>query len=555
MERLQIIPLGGLGEVGKNMMALEYGRNILIIDVGMMFPESDMPGVDYIIPDYRYLRRKGERIRGVVITHGHEDHIGALPHFLEEFNVSVYATKLTRGLIEVRLRRDLRKRIKLNTIAPGDTIRLGPFTVEPYHVCHSIPDAVGLGIQTPLGLIVHSGDYKLDHTPVDGQPTDIPKLADFSRRGVLALLADSTNSLEPGTTPSERTLTQVLEDIFRHAKGRVIVATFASLISRIQQVMDVAHRFGRKVAIAGTSMVENVKMARRLGYIRVPEGLLLPLQEINRLPPHQVTILATGSQGEPSSIMGRLATGRHPSLRIVPGDTVILSSHTIPGNEETVNRVINRLFQKEANVLYHPVAPVHVSGHASQEEQKMLLNILRPRFFIPIHGELRHLKQHAVIAQQLGIPREAIAVVENGYVIRFTRTAERNEVTMEIGERLPGGYVFVDGAWVGDVSADVIRDREALAASGVCSVVFRYDRRRGILLGRPRITMRGVAVEEVLTDLLIQVDDAVRSTLRTLRPNTAPDEAEKAVARAVSDLFYKQTKNRPEMIVVSVPAT
>jgi len=322
MEKLQIIPLGGLGEVGKNMMALEYGRNILIIDVGMMFPESDMPGVDYIIPDYRYLKGKEDRIRGIVITHGHEDHIGALPHFLQEFNAPVYATTLTRGLIEVKLRRDLQKRVKLQPMEPGDTLHLGPFTVEPYHVCHSIPDAVGLGIDTPLGLIVHSGDYKMDHTPVDGRPSDIAKLAEFNRRGVLVLLADSTNSDHPGTTPSEYSLNAALADVFRQAKGRVIVATFASLISRIQQVMEVAHSFGRKVAIAGTTMLKNIKMARRLGYLNVPDDLILPLQDINRLPPHQVTIIATGAQGEPRSIMGRLAIAQHPSLRIVPGDTV-----------------------------------------------------------------------------------------------------------------------------------------------------------------------------------------------------------------------------------------
>ena len=472
MEKLQVVPLGGLGEVGKNMMALEYGRNILIVDVGMMFPESDMPGVDYIIPDYRYLKGKEDRIRGIVITHGHEDHIGALPHFLQEFNAPVYATKLTRGLIEVKLNRDLRKRTKLQPMEPGDTVRLGPFSVEPYHVCHSIPDAVGLGIDTPLGLVVHSGDYKMDHTPVDGWPSDIAKLAEFNQRGVLALFADSTNADQPGTTPSESSLNAALANVFRQAKGRVIVATFASLISRIQQVMDVARNAGRKVAIAGTTMVKNVKMARRLGYLDVPDDLILSLQDINRLPPHQVTIMATGSQGEPRSIMGRLALGRHPSLRIVPGDTVVLSSHTIPGNEEIVHRVINRLFQKGANVIYHPVAPVHVSGHASQEEQKMLLNIVRPKFFVPIHGELRHLKQHALLAQEIGIPRKNIAVVENGYILRFSEDA------LEVGERVPGGYIFVDGSLVGDaVSSQVIQDREALAVEGVCSVVFSYKRR------------------------------------------------------------------------------
>jgi ribonuclease J len=548
MEKLQIVPLGGLGEVGKNMMALEYGRNILIVDVGMMFPESDMPGVDYIIPDYRYLKGKEDRIRGVVITHGHEDHIGALPHFLQEFDAPVYATKLTRGLIEVKLNRELQKRVKLQPMEPGDTVRLGPFTVEPYHVCHSIPDAVGLGIDTPLGLVVHSGDYKMDHTPVDGWPSDIAKLAEFSQRGVLVLLADSTNADQPGTTPSESSLNAALADVFRQAKGRVIVATFASLISRIQQVMDVARSFGRKVAIAGTTMVKNVKMARRLGYLDVPDDLILSLQDINRLPPHQVTIMATGAQGEPRSIMGRLAIGRHPSLRVTPGDTVVLSSHTIPGNEEVVHRVINRLFQKGANVVYHPIAPVHVSGHASQEEQKMLLNILRPKYFVPIHGELRHLKHHALLAQEVGIPKQNIAVVENGYILRFS------EDSLEVGERVPGGYIFVDGTLVGDaVSPQVIQDRESLAVAGVCSVVFSYNRRQGVVIGEPRITARGLATAEVLEDLTERAQPVVRNTVQATRGSAAPDEVERAVERAVSNFFYEQVQSRPEMIVVAVP--
>jgi len=548
MEKLQIIPLGGLGEVGKNMMALEYGRNILVIDVGMMFPESDMPGVDYIIPDYRYLKGKEDRIRGIVITHGHEDHIGALPHFLQEFTAPVYATKLTRGLIEVKLRRDLKKRIKLQSMEPGDVVHLGPFKVEPYHVCHSIPDAVGLGIGTPLGLIVHSGDYKLDHTPVDGWPSDIAKLAEFNQRGVLALLADSTNADQAGTTPSENSLNAALADVFRQAKGRVIVATFASLISRIQQVMDVARSFGRKVAIAGTTMSKNIKMARRLGYLDIPDDLILSLQNINRLPPHQVTIMATGAQGEPRSILGRLATGRHSSLRVVPGDTVVLSSHTIPGNEETVHRVINRLFQKGANVIYHPVAPVHVSGHASQEEQKMLLNILRPKFFVPIHGELRHLKQHALLAQEVGIPKENIAVVENGYVLRFSQES------IEVGERVPGGYVFVDGTLVGDaVNPQVIQDRESLAVAGVCNVVFTYNRRQGGLVGEPRVSAQGVATAEVLADLVERAKPVLRKTLQGTRGGSAPADVEKTVEKAMSDFFYDQVRSRPRMMVVAVP--
>jgi len=548
VERLQIIPLGGLGEVGKNMIALEYGRNIMVIDCGIMFPESDMPGIDYIIPDYGYLQGKADRIRGIVITHGHEDHIGALPHFLQDFNAPVYATKLTRGLIEVKLRRNLQRTVQLETMKPGDILQLGPFRVEPYHVCHSIPDTVGLGITTPVGLIVHSGDFKFDDTPVDGWPTDIAKLAEFSQRGVLALLADSTNADHPGRTLSEHSLNSTLADVMRPAEGRVIVATFASLISRIQQVMDVAQSLGRKVGIAGTSMVKNVRMARRLEYLDVPDDLILSLQQISKLPPNQVTIMATGAQGERRSIMGRLATGRHSSLRIVPGDTVVLSSHTIPGNEETVHRMINQLFQKGANVVYHPVAPVHVSGHASQEEQKFLISILRPKFFVPIHGELRHLTLHGKLAQEVGIPKENIAVVENGHILRFSEDA------MEVGERIPGGYVYVDGNWVGSpISADLVRRRQELGQTGVCSVAFAYDEENGKMVGNPSVTARAVVAPEAMEALEPDALNALVNAMRGISPGTAASTVERAVQSALSDFFFRESRNRPEVIVQAIP--
>jgi len=547
-EKLRIIPLGGLGEVGKNMMAIEYGRNILVIDAGLMFPEYDMYGVDYIIPDYGYLRDKKDRVRAIVVTHGHEDHVGALPHVLREFNVPIYATRLTRGLIEVKLRQaHLLDETTIHTYAPGDEIQIGPFTVEPFHVCHSIPDTVGLGITTPAGLIVHSGDFKFDHTPVDGWPTDFAKLAEFAGRGVLLLMSDSTNATEPGTTPSEYVVTEALDAVMRKASGRVIIATFASLISRIQQAIDVAARHGRRFAIAGRTMAENVKMARKLGYLQVPEGMQVTLGEIGRIPPRQLLIMATGAQGEPTAVLSRLATGRHSSLRIQPGDTVVLSSHTIPGNEEMIHRVINRLFQKGADVIYHPIAPVHVSGHASQEEQKLLLNIIRPRNFLPIHGELRHLKQHAKLAVELGIPEERIAVIENGYPLSFEGEQ------MRIGERVPGGYVFVDGTWVGDaVGPAVIQYRETLAKAGVCVVALRYDPRRGDLKGPPRLVMRGFAARQAAEALLDQAQAAVRRTVRGVQPGTPPEVVEGMVRRALSDLFYQQTKNRPEIIVVTM---
>ena len=544
-EKLRIVPLGGLGEVGKNTMSIEYGRNILVVDAGIMFPESDMLGIDYIIPDWGYLRDKKDRVRAIVITHGHEDHIGALSHFLEEFDVPVYATRLTQGLIEVKMkRRRMSGSVTLNTYAPGDVINIGPFTVEPYHVCHSIPDGVGLGITTPAGLIVHSGDFKFDHTPVDGWPTDYAKLAEFSGRGVLVLLSDSTNSDRPGNTLSEAALNDAFHQVMREAPGRVIVATFASLISRIQQVVDVAAQHGRKIAIAGRTMVENTKMARELGYLDIPDGMLVTLGEIKNLPARETVIMATGTQGEPTAVLSRLAVGQHRSLQIREGDTVVFSSHTIPGNEELIHRVVNRLFQKGADVYYDPLSPVHVSGHASQEEQKLLINMLRPRFFVPIHGELRHLKQHGKTARQLGIPAENIATVENGYTLTF---GER----LEIGERVTGGYVFVDGARVGEIGPAVMREREALGRSGFVMSIVRYQRRAGRPVGRPHIITRGFIFAPGAEDLLAQAEDVTMSAA-SAGPGTPSTEVESQVQAALSKFLYQETKSRPVVIPVVI---
>jgi ribonuclease J len=546
--KLRILPIGGLGEVGKNMMSIKYGRNILVVDAGIMFPESDMLGIDYILPDWEYLRENKDLIRAVVITHGHQDHVGALPYFLEEFNVPVYATRLTRGLIEVGLKqRNLLEGTTLHTFAPGETINIGPFVVEPYHVCHSIPDTVGLGITTPAGLIVHSGDFKFDHAPVDGWPTDYAKLAEFCVRGVLVLLSDSTNADQPGDTPSERVLEDAFHQIMREASGRLIVATFASLISRVQQVMDVAARHGRKVAIAGRSMVENTEMARELGYLDMPAGQLVGLDEIENLPPRQVAILATGSQGEPMAVLNRLATGRHASLQIHQGDTVVLSSHTIPGNEEATHRVINHLFQRGADVYYGPLAQVHVSGHASQEEQKLLINLLQPRFLVPIHGELRHLKQHGKLARQVGIPEENVAVVENGYELIF------DDDQLVIGERVPGDYVFVDGALVGEVGPRVMRERDMLGQDGFVTTVVCYDRQAGQPVGQPRIITRGFVFVPEAEELLSRAQDVVRSAA-SVKPETAPGDIEKRVENALSRFLYQETKRNPVVTSTAIEA-
>jgi ribonuclease J len=544
--KLRIMPLGGLGEVGKNMTSIEYGRNIIVVDAGMMFPESDMLGVDYIIPDWEYLRDKKDRLRAILITHGHLDHIGALTHFLREFDAPVFATRLTRGLIEVRLRRErMLERTTLHTYASGDAIDIGPFRIEPYHVCHSIPDSVGLGITTPAGLIVHSGDFKLDHTPVDGWPTDQAKLAEFAGRGVLALLSDSTNADQPGSTPSEAVLDDAFHRIMREAPGRLIVATFSSLISRVQQVVNVAQVHNRKLAIAGRSMIENTKVARELGYLDIPSDMLVGLDQIADLPPEQVVIMATGSQGEPMAVLNRLATNSHPALSIQEYDTVLLSSHTIPGNEETTYSVINRLFQAGADVYYGPQAQAHVSGHASQEELKLLINMLQPRFFVPIHGELRHLVQHAKLAHELGIAKKDIAVVENGYPLNF----ERDQ--MSIGQRFPGDHVFVDGSLVGEVGPLVMRQRDGLAQSGFVTAVAPYDRKSGRTVGQPRIITRGFVYAPDAKDLLAQAENLV-SSIASVKRGTAPGEVEEEVERALTSLFYRETKRNPVVTVALV---
>lgn len=536
---LRIIPLGGLGEVGKNMMVYEYGKNILIVDTGLMFPENDMLGIDYIIPDFNYLKDKADWVRGIVITHGHEDHTGAINHVLEEIDAPIYATPLTRGLLEVKLSKGgMLSKARLNTVNAGERVQIGPFSVDFIHVCHSIPDGVGLGIDTPEGLVVHSGDYKFDHTPVDNWPTDYAKLAELAGKGVMVLLADSTNSIRPGWTASERVIDPAFDEVFRTAKGRIIIASFASLISRMQQVGDAAKRHGRKLAFVGTSMVENAKMARRLGYLDLPDELVIPLNQALNIKKREVVLMCTGTQGEPTSIMGRLSTGTNRQFQLQLDDTVVLSSHPIPGNEETVYRTINRLFRRGANVIYEAVAPVHVSGHASAEEMKLLLNLMQPQYFVPIHGELHHLKQHAVIAQQVGIPMENICVVENGQVIEF------KDGEMSLGERIKGGYVFVDGAGVGDIGPSVVREREALARDGFVLINLTLDRKSQRLLQEPEIITRGFIYQRNGEDLLNATRELVESAIANGNGKTI-DEIESIV----KDFLFTKTKRRPMVFV------
>ncbi len=543
-KKLKIIPLGGLGEVGKNMMAYEIDGQILVVDAGLMFPDNDMIGVDYIIPDFEYLYNKSHQVAGIIITHGHEDHIGAIHHVLSRIPAPVFGTNLTLGLIEVKLARNgMASKADLRPVNAGDTIQIGPFKVEFFHVSHSIPDAVGLGITTQAGLVVHTGDYKFDQTPVDNWPTDYAKLSEFSTRGVDLLLADSTNSERPGWTPSERVIGPAFDAVIEHAPGRVIIATFASLISRMQQVADAAIKHNRKLAFVGMSMVDNAKMARNLGYLVVPDEALVPIETALNLPPAQVVLMCTGSQGEPSSIIGRLSAGSNRQFDLLPNDTVVLSSHPIPGNEEVISKTINRMIRSGATVIYDSIAPVHVSGHASQEEQKLMLNLVRPRNFMPMHGELRQLHRHAYLAEQVGIPKKNIFIVENGNVI------ELQDGKVSIGERIPGGYVIVEGSSIGEADPDVMREREQLARSGIFVVNLSIDKQTNRLLDDPEIITRGFVSSEDAETLIPAVRKRVVDVI-----HSGGMSVQKDIVDVVRTFIFNETKRRPMVFVTITKA-
>jgi ribonuclease J len=543
-ETLRILPLGGLGEVGKNMMAYEYHDRILVVDAGLMFPDNDMLGVDYIIPDFQYLRDNTERVDGIIITHGHEDHIGAIQHLLAAVPAPVYATPLTRGLVEVKLARNgLSGKAMLNTIQAGETFQVGPFRVESFHVCHSIPDAIGLGISAGNSLVVHTGDYKFDQTPVDNWPTDFAKLAEFSTRGVDILLADSTNAERAGWTPSERVIGPAFDEVMRTARGRIIIATFASLIARVQQVADAAMRHDRKLAFVGTSMVDNTKIARKMGYLKIPDETIVSIDEALHLPDEKVVLMCTGSQGEPSSIIGRLSAGTNRQFDVEAGDTIVLSSHPIPGNEEAVNKTINRLIRRGAQVIYESILPVHVSGHASSEEQKLLLNLVRPKYFVPIHGELHQLTRHANLARQVGIPDENILVVENGQVM------ELRQDKLELGERIPGGYIFVEGESVGEIDLDVMREREQLARSGIVLITITLDKYSNRLIKEPEVITRGFVSPEEADQLI----PAIQKKVTDLVNGGGLDDG-KLISDAVRSLLHNETRRRPLVFVAMTKA-
>ena len=535
---LRIIPLGGLGEVGKNMTVYEYNQQILIVDAGMMFPDNDMIGIDYIIPDFEYVKQRANQVKGIVITHGHEDHTGAIGHLLEYVDAPVYATPLTNGLIKNKLiRRGMKVEPKLVDIQAGESVQIGPFKVDFFHVCHSIPDGVGLGIDTPAGLIVQTGDYKFDHTPIDGRPTDYSKLAEFARRGVLALLADSTNAERPGWTASERVINDAFDKVFYQAKGRIIVATFASLISRMQQVLDTAKRHDRKVSFVGLSMTENARIAKELGYLNYDEKLVVSTDQALSMPDSKVVLLVTGSQGEPTSILGRLANGTNHRFGVKEGDTIVLSSHPIPGNEEPVYRAINRLMEQGAEVVYEDILPVHVSGHASQEEIKLLLHLVKPRYLIPVHGELRMLKQHKRLALELGMDEQQIGLVENGRIIEFTHGE------MALKERIPGGYVFVDGIGVGDVDRSTMRDRELLSQDGVVLLNLELNKNNGKFKDL-EIISRGFIAQDESQDLFAELRKRVVNLTQFPANNL-----QKEIQSVATSYINEETKRRPVIFV------
>ncbi|MFQ3646131.1 MAG: ribonuclease J [Anaerolineae bacterium] len=540
---LRIIPLGGSGEIGKNMAVFEYGNEAIVIDCGIMFPANDMYGVDYIIPDFNYLvQRTDLRILALLITHGHEDHIGAVPHFVTAFpNVPIYATRLTAGLIGVKLR-DSQVKTDVRIFAANDTLNFGPFKVEPFHVCHSIPDCVGFAVDTPHGLIVHTGDYKFDNSPIDGKPTDYQKLASFGARGVRLLMADSTNADRPGWTPSESSIEPALDRAFAQAKGRIMVATFASLVSRVQIAANLAAKHNRKLFINGFTMKEYVKLAREKGYLDIPDSLLGDINKLNSYEPHKVVIMVTGSQGEPSAVLSKLATGRQRSMDLQKGDTIILSSHPIPGNEESVYRTINKLIERGADVVYDALDRVHVSGHACQEEMRLMMHLVRPQYMMPVHGELRHLVQHGKLAQESGIPAERVIVAENGVVI------EVDKYTIRTTERIPGGYVFVDGSGVGDIGKAVIRDREILGADGFLIASVNLSKTTGAVLAEPQIISRGFVYLRDSDDLMDTIRQTILDSLQATRHNT--DKRREVMEESLERTIYSETKRRPMVFAI-----
>jgi ribonuclease J len=544
--KLRIIPLGGLGEIGKNMMVLELPNDMIVIDAGLMFPEEEMLGVDLVIPDISYVRERKKKLRAIIITHGHEDHTGALPYVLHELRAPIYCTRLTRGLISVKLKEHkLLKEADLRMVSPGDQIRLGAFQVEFVRVTHTIPDSCGLAIRTPVGTVIHSGDFKLDHTPVMGEPTDLPRWAELGNQGVLLLLSDSTYAESTGYTPSEQVVGESLNRIMATAPGRVIVATFASLISRVQQVIDAADRNGRRVFITGRSMVGNVQMALELGYLSAPDNVLAPIDQLSRTRPEKVAIISTGSQGEPTSALVRMASRDHRHVQIAPGDTVVLSSSPIPGNEMLINRTIDNLGRLGAHILYSRIADVHVHGHAAQEELKMLLSLVNPRFFVPIHGEYRHLMSHVHLAQAMGLAQDNTFILEDGDILELDGKGGK-----VIG-RAAADHVYVDGLAVG-VNQVVLRDRQRLASDGIIVVILTVDKHSGRLVGQPDVVAKGFMDTEGAEEILANSRKRVTQALKGADHHSESADVNARVRDTLAKYLYHETRTRPMILPLIV---
>ncbi len=549
---LSIVPLGGVGEIGLNMTVFEYGDDMLVVDAGLMFPDAEMLGVDIVIPDFSYLIDNKERLLGVVLTHGHEDHIGALPFLLRELNVPIYGTRLTLGFVKEKLREhELDAEAQLIVVKPRDVVELGSFRVEFIRVTHSIVDGVGLGITTPAGRVVHTGDFKIDPTPVDGEVMDLRTFAEYGDKGTLVLLSDSTNAGKGGYTFSEKEVRRGLEDIFGRARGRIVVATFASNIHRVQQIVDVAVMHNRKVILNGKSMIANAQIALDLGYLKIPPDTWHKIDALKTLPDEQIVMITTGSQGEPMSALSRMAANEHKHFQIRKGDTIILSSKMIPGNERDITRIINHLFKHGAEVFYEKVSEIHVSGHASKEELKLMLSLIKPKYFIPVHGEYRHLVYHAQLAKKVNIPEENIFILENGEVMEFTRDSARRAGLVNVGR------VYIDGKTAGStaeagVDTVVLRDRMKLAHDGVVIVILGIEKTSGKVVTGPDIVSRGFVFEDASQELLAEVKDVVMDTLTLMIPEAKGDWSlvSARVRSALKKFINKRMERRPMILPI-----
>ena len=547
MAKLKIIPLGGLGEIGKNLTVYEYGQDILVVDCGLGFPDEELYGIDAVIPDITYLKQNKDRIRGIVITHGHEDHIGALPYVMRELDVPIYATSLTAGIIELKLEEfDLLYNTQIFTKKAGDRFKLGCFEVEMIHVNHSIADSVALAIKTPIGTVIHTGDFKIDVTPIQGEMIDLARLGQLGKQGVLALLSDSTNVERPGHTDAERKVAEKFDELFKGCEKRIIVTTFASNVQRIQQIVNVAAKYKRKVAVTGRSMENMIKVARELGYMDIPEGVLVELNQIKGQPKDRTVIISTGSQGESMSALYRMAFSEHKQINIDAGDRIIISASAIPGNETTVSKVIDELFHKGAEVIYDRHTDLHVSGHASQEDQKMMLALTKPKFFIPVHGEYRMLCKHAELGRIMGVEPNNIVIAENGSVIELSRKSIKSV------DIVPAGRVFVDGSGVGDVGSIVLRDRKHLAQDGMIVVVLALSGEDSSLISGPEIVTRGFIYEKESEDLIEEMKRVIFESLESCRHQRITDWAgiKNKVRTNLTGYLYKTTKRSPMILPV-----